>query len=347
MSALTLSVLLSSLLLGTSVTFISSHWFAAWMGLEISTLVMIPMMIHNHHPRAVEAATKYFIVQATSAAVLLFAALGNAWQTGSWEITHMSHPYYTPVAMMALAFKMGLAPVHFWLPDVLHGLTLEVGFLVATWQKLAPFALILQLSNNTHPYLLTALALLSTLIGGWGGLNQTEVRKLLAYSSIAHMGWMILMAQMAPELTAVALLTYIVITGAMFAALKTLNVTKIIRLATSWTQSPALCTAIGLMLLSLGGLPPLTGFLPKWLIIQELTNQGLPLTAVIMAMAALLSLFFYLRLTQFATLTLFPQTTLFVTPWRTPNKRPLFLPLTIILATSMLPVLPTILALFH
>nr|QVD39738.1 NADH dehydrogenase subunit 2 [Coilia nasus] len=343
MNPYVLSILLISLGLGTTLTFMSSHWLLAWMGLEINTLAIIPLMAQKHHPRAVEATTKYFLIQATAAAMILFAASTNAWICGQWDINQMSHPLTSTMTMTALALKIGLAPLHLWLPEVLQGITLTTGLILSTWQKLAPLALIIQTANNTHPFLLTTLALCSTLVGGWGGLNQTQLRKILAYSSIAHLGWMILVSQMAPQMTLIALITYIVMTTAAFMMLNNINSTKIITLASAWTKAPALTALTCLILLSLGGLPPLTGFMPKWLIIQELANQGLAATATIIALTALLSLYFYLRLTHALTLTLSPQITNATTPWRTPNKQPtLALSLFTIMATCLLPITPTI-----
>nr|BAL43922.1 NADH dehydrogenase subunit 2 [Pellona ditchela] len=337
------TLLLSSLGLGTTITFASSHWLLAWMGLEINTLAIAPLMTHQHHPRAVEATTKYFLTQATAAAMILFASTTNAWITGQWEITQLTHPIASTIAMIALALKIGLAPMHFWLPEVLQGINLHTGLILSTWQKLAPFALILQMAENVHPLMLTALAISSTMIGGWGGLNQTQLRKILAYSSIAHLGWMILVSQAAPQLTLIALTTYIIMTATMFLTLKNTNSTKTITLATAWTKTPALAALTSLTLLSLGGLPPLTGFMPKWLILQEITNQGLITTATIMALSALLSLFFYLRLTYAMTLTLSPHTINSTTPWRTQTKNPTaMLPYTIVLTTCLLPLTPTI-----
>nr|YP_003734651.1 NADH dehydrogenase subunit 2 [Pellona flavipinnis]BAJ09974.1 NADH dehydrogenase subunit 2 [Pellona flavipinnis] len=337
------AILLSSLGLGTTITFASSHWLLAWMGLEINTLAIAPLMTNQHHPRAVEATTKYFLTQATAAAMILFASTTNAWMHGQWDITQLTHPIASTIAMTALALKIGLAPMHFWLPEVLQGIDLYTGLILSTWQKLAPFALILQMTENTHPLMLTILAISSTLVGGWGGLNQTQLRKILAYSSIAHLGWMILVSQMAPHLTLIALLTYIIMTTAMFLTLKNTNSTMTINLTTAWTKTPTLTTMASFTLLSLGGLPPLTGFMPKWLILQETTNQGLTTTATIMALTALLSLYFYLRLTYTMTLTMSPQTTNSTSPWRTQPKQPtLPLSTTIILATCLLPLTPTI-----
>nr|YP_007317585.1 NADH dehydrogenase subunit 2 [Coreius guichenoti]AEH05472.1 NADH dehydrogenase subunit 2 [Coreius guichenoti] len=346
MNPYVLMILLSSLGLGTTLTFASSHWLLAWMGLEINTLAIVPLMAQHHHPRAVEATTKYFLTQATAAAMILFASTTNAWMTGEWDLNNMSNPIASTMVITALALKIGLAPTHFWMPEVLQGLDLLTGLIMSTWQKLAPLALIMQTAQAIDPLLLTALGLTSTLVGGWGGLNQTQLRKILAYSSIAHMGWMIIILQYAPQLTLLALGTYIFMTSAAFLALKMSSTTKISTLTMTWSNSPILTTTTALVLLSLGGLPPLTGFMPKWLILQELTKQNLPISATIMALAALLSLYFYLRLCYAMTLTISPNTINSTTPWRIQTTKT-SLPLTIstTIALGLLPMTPAILTL--
>nr|UMB50672.1 NADH dehydrogenase subunit 2 [Bagrus cf. caeruleus FDBS-2022] len=321
MSPYILMILMSSLGLGTTLTFMSSHWLLAWMGLEINTLAILPLMTQQHHPRAVEATTKYFLAQAAAAATILFASTINAWVMGEWNIHCLTHPIAITLATMALALKVGLAPMHFWMPPVMQGLDLTTGLIMSTWQKLAPFALIIQVAPSMHPQLLTTLGLLSVFIGGWGGLNQTQLRKILAYSSIAHLGWMIVIVQFKPQLTVLTLLTYIIMTSATFLTFKLLHSTKINTLTMNWTKTPAITTIAALTLLSLGGLPPLTGFMPKWLILQELTTQNLPLTATTMALSALLSLYFYLRLCYSMTLTTSPNTNNSLTPWRLNNTQ--------------------------
>nr|AGG69191.1 NADH dehydrogenase subunit 2 [Nannoperca australis] len=340
-----LATLLFGLGLGTTITFASSHWLLAWMGLEMNTLAIIPLMAQHHHPRAVEATTKYFLTQATAAAMLLFASTTNAWLTGQWDIQQMSHPLPVTMITLALALKIGLAPVHAWLPEVLQGFDLTTGLILSTWQKLAPFALLLQI-QPTNSTILIMLGLMSTLVGGWGGLNQTQLRKILAYSSIAHLGWMILVLQFSPSLTFLALLIYLIMTFSTFLVFKLNKATTINALATSWTKAPAMTALAPLILLSLGGLPPLTGFMPKWLILQELTKQDLAPTATLAALSALLSLYFYLRLSYAITLTLSPNNLTGVTPWRLPSTQPT-MPLAIsTLATlTLLPLTPAMTAL--
>uniref|UniRef100_UPI0030FF24EA NADH dehydrogenase subunit 2 n=1 Tax=Dermatolepis inermis TaxID=246620 RepID=UPI0030FF24EA len=340
-----LATLLFGLGLGTTITFASSHWLLAWMGLEMNTLAILPLMAQQHHPRAVEATTKYFLTQATGAATLLFASTSNAWLTGQWDILQMSHPLATTMVILALALKIGLAPLHTWLPEVLQGLDLTTGLILSTWQKLAPFALLLQI-QPADPSILIMLGITSTLVGGWGGLNQTQLRKILAYSSTAHLGWMVLILQFSPPLTLLALLTYLIMTSSTFFVFKLNKSTSINMLAISWAKTPALTTLTPLILLSLGGLPPLTGFMPKWLILQELTKQDLAPIATLAALTALLSLYFYLRLTYAMTLTMSPNNVTGITPWRLYSSQ-LTLPLTILtMATiSLLPLTPAMLTL--
>nr|QNG57200.1 NADH dehydrogenase subunit 2 [Brycon nattereri] len=335
---------LLTLALGTMITMTSSHWLLAWMGLELSTLAIIPLLACQHHPRAVEASIKYFLVQVTAAATVLFAATTNASLTGEWDIACLSHPASVAMMTAALALKVGLAPLHFWLPEVLQGLDLTTGLIVLTWQKLAPFALLYQVSHVLNPSLLILLGLSSTLIAGWQGLNQTQLRKILAYSSIAHLGWMTIIIQISPSLALITLGIYIIMTTATLLTFKLTMTTKINTLALVWTKSPLIVMIASLTLLSLGGLPPLSGFIPKWMILQELTNQNMPLVAILMALSALLSLYFYLRLCYTMALTIAPIPNNTKTTWRIHTAQPM-LPtaLTTTLSLMLLPLMPTIL----
>nr|YP_009685934.1 NADH dehydrogenase subunit 2 [Scriptaphyosemion cauveti]QDW10567.1 NADH dehydrogenase subunit 2 [Scriptaphyosemion cauveti] len=318
MSPHILMIFLFCLGLGTMVTFSSSNWLLAWMGLEINTLAIIPLMAQHHHPRAVEATTKYFLIQAAAAATLLFAGMINAWTTGQWDISSMMHPIPSTIMIMALTLKLGLAPAHAWLPDILQGLDLNIGLILATWQKLAPFSILLQMQHSSS-LLLILLGLLSTFVGGWGGLNQTQLRKILAYSSIAHLGWMLLVLQFSPNLTLFTLMLYFIMTFSIFSMFSLNNSMNINSLTTSWTKAPIFSALAPMILLSLGGLPPLSGFLPKWMIIQELSHQGMALIATIAALSALLSLYFYLRLSYAMALTFSPNSITGTPNWRLSN----------------------------
>nr|YP_006883916.1 NADH dehydrogenase subunit 2 [Curaeus curaeus]AFS65882.1 NADH dehydrogenase subunit 2 [Curaeus curaeus] len=333
----------TSLLLGTTITISSNHWIMAWTGLEINTLAILPLISKSHHPRAIEAATKYFLTQAAASALVLFSSMTNAWHTGQWDITQLTHPTSCLILTSAIAMKLGLVPFHFWFPEVLQGSPLITGLLLSTIMKLPPITLLYMTSPSLNPTLLTILAIFSAALGGWMGLNQTQIRKILAFSSISHLGWMSIIIIYNPKLTLLNFYLYAVMTATIFLTLNTIKVLKLSTLMTAWTKTPSLNAMLLLTLLSLAGLPPLTGFLPKWLIIQELTKQEMAPTATLISLLSLLSLFFYLRLAYCATITLPPHTTNHMKQWRTNKPTNIATSVLIIMSVMLLPISPMIL----
>nr|YP_009176070.1 NADH dehydrogenase subunit 2 [Garrulax sannio]AFB19430.1 NADH dehydrogenase subunit 2 [Garrulax sannio]ALI30785.1 NADH dehydrogenase subunit 2 [Garrulax sannio]ALP30011.1 NADH dehydrogenase subunit 2 [Garrulax sannio] len=335
-------VFTTSLLLGTTITISSNHWITAWAGLEINTLAILPLISKSHHPRAIEAATKYFLTQAAASALVLFSSMTNAWYTGQWDITQLTHPTSCLLLTSAIAMKLGLAPFHFWFPEVLQGSPLTTGLLLSTVMKFPPITLLFMTSHSLNHTLLTGMAILSTALGGWMGLNQTQVRKILAFSSISHLGWMAIIISYAPKLTLLNFYLYALMTTAVFLTLNSIKTLKLSTLMTTWTKTPALSAMFFLTLLSLAGLPPLTGFLPKWLIIQELTKQDMAMAATMISILSLLSLFFYLRLAYCATITLPPHTTNHMKRWRINNRTSTMIAILTVLSTMLLPMSPMI-----
>nr|ABB01129.1 NADH dehydrogenase subunit 2 [Sitta europaea] len=333
----------TSLLMGTTITISSNHWILAWTGLEINTLAILPLISKSHHPRAIEAATKYFLVQATASALVLFSSMTNAWHTGQWDITQLTHPTSCLILTSAIAMKLGLAPFHFWFPEVLQGSPLITGLLLSTAMKFPPITLLYMTSQSLNPTLLTTMAILSTALGGWMGLNQTQTRKILAFSSISHLGWMAIIITYSPKLALLNFYLYTLMTAAAFLTLNSMKVLKLSTLMTSWSKTPTLSAMLLLTLLSLAGLPPLTGFLPKWLIIEELTKQEMAPTATIISLLSLLSLFFYLRLAYCSTITLPPHTTNHMKRWHTNKPVNTSVAILTTLSIMLLPISPIIL----
>nr|YP_009373294.1 NADH dehydrogenase subunit 2 [Corvus cryptoleucus]API67893.1 NADH dehydrogenase subunit 2 [Corvus cryptoleucus]API67945.1 NADH dehydrogenase subunit 2 [Corvus cryptoleucus]API67997.1 NADH dehydrogenase subunit 2 [Corvus cryptoleucus] len=331
-------IFVTSLLLGTTITISSNHWIMAWTGLEINTLAILPLISKSHHPRAIEAATKYFLVQATASTLVLFSSMTNAWYTGQWDITQLTHPTSSLILTAAISMKLGLVPFHFWFPEVLQGSPLITGLLLSTAMKFPPITLLYMTSLSLNPTLLTTLAILSVALGGWMGLNQTQIRKIMAFSSISHLGWMAIILIYFPKLTLLNFYLYAMMTAAVFLTLNSMKVLNLSTLMTAWTKAPSLSTILLLTLLSLAGLPPLTGFLPKWLIIQELTKQDMAPAAIIISLLSLLGLFFYLRLAYCATITLPPHTTNHMKQWHT--SKPIN-PSIAVLTTLSIMLLPT------
>nr|AAT09603.1 NADH dehydrogenase subunit 2 [Rana chensinensis] len=342
MNPLALTILLLSLAIGTTITLSSFHWLLAWVGLEINTLAIIPLMTKYPHPRAIEAATKYFLTQAAASALILFSSLINAWQTGEWNINSLSDLPVTTFSI-AIMMKLGLAPLHFWMPEVLQGISLPTGLILSTWQKIAPLTLLLNASSLLNLNLTIALGLTSILIGGWGGIGQTQIRKIMAFSSIGHLGWIVIIMKFSPQLSLFNFILYIIMTAAMFMSLNVMSTTKMSQISTSWSKTPALSATTMLIMLSLAGLPPLTGFAPKLLIILELVKQDAILLAAVVMLISLLALFFYLRLTYIIALTLSPNTPDSLLIWRTTPKSYSLIAIMNTLALTLLPLTPTIL----
>nr|ABC97344.1 NADH dehydrogenase subunit 2 [Piprites chloris]ADE75580.1 NADH dehydrogenase subunit 2 [Piprites chloris]ADE75581.1 NADH dehydrogenase subunit 2 [Piprites chloris]AFH56056.1 NADH dehydrogenase subunit 2 [Piprites chloris]AXZ96835.1 NADH dehydrogenase subunit 2 [Piprites chloris] len=338
-------IFIMSLFAGTTITISSNHWMMAWTGLEINTLAILPLISKHHHPRAIEASTKYFLVQATASTLLLFSSMTNAWFTGQWDIMQLTHPMSCTLLTIAVSMKLGLAPFHFWFPEVLQGSPLITSLLLATIMKYPPMTLLFLTSHSLNPTLLTTMAITSAALGGWMGLNQTQLRKIMAFSSISHLGWMTIILIYNPNLTLLTFYLYSLTTAAIFLILNTIKSMKITTMMTAWTKTPSLTAILMLALLSLAGLPPLTGFLPKWQIIQELTKQELTPLATTIALLSLLGLFFYLRLAYCATITLPPNSMNHMKQWQA-NKSTATLTTTFtVLSIMLLPLSPTILSL--
>nr|QNO39069.1 NADH dehydrogenase subunit 2 [Aristelliger barbouri] len=337
MSPTMYSILISAVSAGTILTMASHHWLLAWLGLEFNTLAMLPILAMPHHPRATEAATKYFLIQAATAATILFAATLNVWQTGQWTITQSAHPSTMMMLTIAVTMKLGMAPTHLWYQEIIQGSTIITALIISTWQKLAPLTLLLMTLNCLSTNTMLMLGLLSTLVGGWLGLNQTQTRKIMASSSIAHMGWLAVALTMNHNLATLTITIYITMTTTMFMIL-TLTTTKTLTdFNTTWLYSPTMMAMMVITLMSLGGLPPLTGFIPKLLIIKNLVHLQLLPLATTLALASLPSLFFYTRMAYLAMLTTPPSTTTTKHKWRSNINIPQVLPTLMIMTTMILP----------
>nr|BBA31742.1 NADH dehydrogenase subunit 2 [Mus musculus]BBA31744.1 NADH dehydrogenase subunit 2 [Mus musculus]BCG29019.1 NADH dehydrogenase subunit 2 [Mus musculus]BEK71930.1 NADH dehydrogenase subunit 2 [Mus musculus] len=341
MNPITLGIIYFTIFLGPMITMSSTNLMLMWVGLEFSLLAIIPMLINKKNPRSTEAATKYFVTQATASMIILLAIVLNYKQLGTWMFQQQTNGLILNMTLMALSMKLGLAPFHFWLPEVTQGIPLHMGLILLTWQKIAPLSILIQIYPLLNSTIILMLAITSIFMGAWGGLNQTQMRKIMAYSSIAHMGWMLAILPYNPSLTLLNLMIYIILTVPMFMALMLNSSMTINSISLLWNKTPAMLTMISLMLLSLGGLPPLTGFLPKWIIITELMKNNCLIMATLMAMMALLNLFFYTRLIYSTSLTMFPtnNNSKMMTHQTKTKPNPMFSTLTI-MSTMTLPLAP-------
>nr|AKL88087.1 NADH dehydrogenase subunit 2 [Bronchocela shenlong] len=308
--------MLTNISIGTIMVTSSNSWIMAWLGLELNSFAILPVISKTKHPRSIEATTKYFLTQSTASCLILFASTINAWQTGTWTITQMPDKLPSTLMLIALTMKMGTAPVHLWLPEVMQGSTLLTGLLISTWQKIAPMVLIFTTSNHSPSDIALIMGLLSTYLGGWGGMNQTHLRKVMAFSSIANMGWTMMTLTSEPKTSMMNIMLYLLLTTPTFLLLAQTSTKTLQDMTTMWTTSPTATIMLMLLLLSMAGLPPLTGFMPKLLILNELISQNLTPAAVATTMASLLSLIFYLRISYLTSLLTPPNSSTSTTKWR-------------------------------
>lgn len=278
-------VFLLSLFSGTIISISSSSWLGIWIGLEINLLAFIPLIYKNKTPYETESAIKYFLVQAIASIIFIIAVLIREIYTFS---LNDPIPY---LISSALIIKIGAAPFHFWFPGVIEGIDWFNCFILITWQKLAPFILIsYKLINNLIIFSIFA----STLIGSVGGLNQNSIRKIIAYSSIRHLGWIISAIIIRNDLWLLYFTIYAVINMAIIYLFYSQSLFHLSQSFFTKTN-PMIKFSIIIRILSLAGLPPFLGFLPKWLVIQNLTNQGSFLMLVFIVITTLLTLYFYIR----------------------------------------------------
>nr|BCO38846.1 NADH dehydrogenase subunit 2 [Vargula hilgendorfii] len=265
-----------TLMTGTVITVSSPSWFSAWMGLEMNLLSFIPLLMQTS-PQSTESAIKYFFMQAIGSMIIMFLIM-----------TPMLISSNT-LLLCALAIKLGAAPFHFWLPHTIKGTSWLNSATLLSWQKIAPLSL-MTFTKNSPAVLVLITA--SAIVGAWGGINELRIKPLLAYSSINHMAWLCTLSMTSITTTAFYLAIYTALIFTMFSTLHKTN-----HMSQIWSNSrTSLPTMLSLTILSLGGLPPLTGFLPKWMALNQIMIFSKPM-AMILVLSSTFLLYYYLRLT--------------------------------------------------
>nr|YP_011014011.1 NADH dehydrogenase subunit 2 [Unio bruguierianus]WQA10092.1 NADH dehydrogenase subunit 2 [Unio bruguierianus] len=263
----------------------SSNWLMTWMGLEINMLGYIPLMFMKESSSESEAAVKYLVPQSLGSTIFIASAIISSY-FNNLQI----------LMMIAMCLKLGVAPFHFWFPPVMASLQLTPAFILLTWQKIAPILAISSM-NSLLVKIIMPIAMVSALWGGIGGLNQTDIRSLLTYSSIGHTGWMLASVNSNYMILIAYLTTYILINMSIYAFLAKEHTKSYKQLFSS--KEPGKVFILAITILSLGGLPPFTGFIMKLLVLMLTESKTIIIFGLIIG--ALVSLFYYLSLT-FSTL---------------------------------------------
>nr|AXS65491.1 NADH dehydrogenase subunit 2 [Curculionoidea sp. 13 KM-2017] len=279
------SVMTTSTLLAIS----SISWMVIWASLEMNLLTFIPLMKMSKNKFSSESSIKYFITQALASYFLLFMILISALSTYSqFEL------YISILLDSTLLMKMGVAPFHFWLPEVSSGISWEMNMILLMWQKIAPMILI---SYSPKPLMfLSTISIFSSMFSSILGFNQTCLRKIMAYSSINHSSWMVSALLVSLNTWLMYFFTYCMININIMIFFNKYNIFFISQMSKLNPFNKTIKMIFMMNFLSLGGLPPFLGFFPKWLVTMLLIKMNLFALSLILILSSLLSLYFYLRI---------------------------------------------------
>jgi NADH-quinone oxidoreductase subunit N len=310
-------------LLGMMVLASAYDMVSLFMGLEIMSLALYAMIaMHKNSSTAVEAAIKYFVLGAMATGLLLYGmsliygVVGSLRLDQIYQAVSIAEPTLVlsmglVFVIVGLAFKFGIAPFHMWVPDVYHGSPTGITIFLAAAPKIAAFALMFRLLIEglestivEWQSLLIILAVVSLLVGNIIAIAQTNLKRMLAYSAISHMGF-VLMGFIAGNIDGyAAAMFYVVVYGLMsigaFGVMLALSrhgfeADNIADLAGLGRRNPLMALIMLVLLLSMAGVPPLVGFYAKLVILTQLVEVGMVSLAVFAVVMSIIGAFYYLR----------------------------------------------------
>lgn len=315
-------------LLGMMVLVSAHHFLTLYLGLELMTLPIYAMVaMKRESDMGAEAAMKYFIMGALASGMLLYGLSLLYGATGNLDITLVANAlsqmtgsqqlillFGLVFIMAGIAFKFGAVPFHMWIPDVYQGAPNPVTLFIASAPKIAALGLAVRLLVYGMPSLfaqwqqiLIAMAILSMGVGNFAAIVQTNIKRMLAYSSIAHMGYMTLgLIAGSPAGYSAAtfyMITYALMTLGAFGLLVILSrigyeVETIADFKGLNSRNPWLACMMMIMMFSLAGVPPLVGFWAKVGVLQALINVNLVWLAALALMFAIVGAYYYIRVVK-------------------------------------------------
>jgi NADH-quinone oxidoreductase subunit N len=321
--------------LGMMVMISANSFVTIYLGLELLSLSLYAMVAMNRESAvSTEAAMKYFVLGALASGLLLYGMSMIYGATGTLEITGIAERLYgggvnkgvlafgLVFLVCGLAFKLGVVPFHMWIPDVYHGAPTSVTLFIGSAPKLAAFAIVMRLLVNgmntmaqDWQAMLVILSVLSMAIGNLAAIAQTNLKRMLAYSAISHMGFMLLgivtgivdgdprYALNAYSSAMFYVLAYVVMTTGTFGMIllmaragfeaENLDDYKGLNKRSPWFAGIML-----MMMFSMAGIPFFVGFFAKFSVLQAVVAAGYIWLAVVAVLFSLIGAFYYLRVVK-------------------------------------------------
>nr|UOK09800.1 NADH dehydrogenase subunit 2 [Ixodes confusus]UOK09813.1 NADH dehydrogenase subunit 2 [Ixodes confusus]UOK09839.1 NADH dehydrogenase subunit 2 [Ixodes confusus] len=269
-------------ILGMSIimSFSTNSWFSFWISMEINMMVFIPLM-NSKNFLSCNSMINYFIIQSLSSSMFLISSI--------LYFTFFSKIFMV-IIILTILIKMASAPFHIWFPQISENITMKSFFLLSTFQKMIP----LQILSNFNNQMLTFFIIMSAIVGTLGGFNQTSLRKILAFSSISHLSWMMTLILLNQYYWILYFLLYSMIILKIVIYLKINFINKINNINTKMMTNPNKFQLFSTFL-SLAGLPPFLGFFMKMLSILIIINK-MPYILFILIPSSLGNMYFYTRI---------------------------------------------------
>ena len=280
----------TTLFIGRLIAISSPHWIYLWMGLELNLLSFVPLLRRSLNYQESEAAVKYFLVQSLGRILLLLGIL-------SINYFPLVIQYYSVrkyILLGGLLIKIGVAPFHFWFPQVISMISWPLCIILTTWQKIVPLFIIISIININDLIFISFVVIIRALVGGFGGLNQTYIRSLLAYSRIGHIAWILRCIIFSLRIIWLYYIIYCFITLRIIFIIIIINQFSSISSFIIKNIPFILILTFIVLLLSLGGLPPLLGFVPKLMVITNLIGVISIGLIFILILGSLINLYYYL-----------------------------------------------------
>nr|QVT15614.1 NADH dehydrogenase subunit 2 [Simocephalus sibiricus] len=276
-----------SIFLSVFLVISSSSLFICWLGLELNTLVFVPFLMMIKSKSSSEAAIKYFLTQTLASILFILSLLGN--------LLDYQTLFCLVSLMVAMSIKLGGAPFHSWLLSIASSCSWSMLMILLTIQKINPL-MVMWISDGLEVNLIYFVVIFSVVVGGFMGLIQTDPRLILTFSSINHVGWLLLSLVFSLWMGVVYFLFYFVILLSIVMIFSKLNFIHLNQFSLSNFSSMSSIVLFS-SLLSLGGLPPFLGFLPKWMVLKSLILGEFYLMSLLLIVMSLFTLYYYLRLT--------------------------------------------------